>query len=86
MFILVNASPKPPMSLLERPSEGRGAFRTFEASMADDLRQRRALQKDLEAAINEGQLTPVPSAADFLVLWDHQERAPCWADHSASVA
>jgi hypothetical protein len=51
------------MSLLERPSEGRGAFRTFETSMADELRQRRALQKDLEAAINEGQLTLVPSAA-----------------------
>jgi diguanylate cyclase len=70
------------MALYRAKSEGRGAFRTFEASMADELRQRRALQKDLETAINEGQLTvvyqPRVGVADrsvhgfeALVRWTH---------------
>jgi diguanylate cyclase (GGDEF)-like protein len=70
------------MALYRAKSEGRGAFRTFEASMADELRQRRALQKDLEVAINEGQLTlvyqPQVRVADTsvhgfeaLVRWTH---------------
>ena len=75
------------MALYRAKSEGRGAFRTFEASMADDLRQRRALQKDLEAAINEGRLTlvyqPQVRVADTsihgfeaLVRWTHPTLGP----------
>ena len=75
------------MALYRAKAEGRGTYRTFDPSMAAQLRVRRAMQQDLERAIVERALTVVyqPQVRisdgsirgfEVLVRWTHPEQGP----------
>jgi EAL domain-containing protein (putative c-di-GMP-specific phosphodiesterase class I) len=75
------------MALYRAKAEGKGTYRAFDPSMAEDLRQRRAMQRDLERAINDCALTVVYqpqvrvtdrsiTGFEVLVRWTHPELGP----------
>ena len=76
---------KADMALYRAKADGRGTYRTFEPEMDTRLRERRALERDLRAAIRAAALTIhyQPQAAagtgeivgfEALVRWPHPER------------
>jgi diguanylate cyclase (GGDEF)-like protein len=75
------------MALYRAKAEGKGTYRTFDPSMAEQLRQRRAMQRDLEQAIQDRALTLVYqpqvrvtdraiTGFEVLVRWTHPEHGP----------
>ncbi|WP_181706528.1 putative bifunctional diguanylate cyclase/phosphodiesterase [Chthonobacter rhizosphaerae] len=73
------------LALYRAKAEGRGTYRFFEAEMDDTLRRRRALELELRAALETGDLTvhyqPLVDLAsgtvtslEALVRWHHPER------------
>ncbi len=72
------------LALYRAKSEGRGQFRFFDSAMGEQLRQRRALEADLRAAIEDKQLdlhfqpficlaTRAVTGFEALVRWTHPQ-------------